>query len=161
MPQEQTHLTLARAQFSTTGLAVLDSLLLANADPTLWPSAQQEMLGRFSQRSLIAAFYTTHPTSVFFEFRVDGGGYVGVARSLINIEARIEELTGLKASGIKTFIPGSTLHAETSRIPELRTSVNDEFLGFNADDFEKSLPRHDCHVRREGMAKLARYRALQ
>lgn len=161
MKKESRHLNIARAQFAATGLTVLDSSILAAADPTQWPSVQEEMFGRLSQKSLIASLYTSHPTAIFFEFRVSGGGYVGMARSLINIEDRIEALLGVAASSIKTFVPGSTLHAETSRIPEMKQPECDEFAEFNAEKFEQSLPRHDCHLRREGLERLARYRARQ
>jgi hypothetical protein len=161
MKKESRHLNIARYQFAATGLTVLDSSILATADPTQWPSVQQEMLERLAQKSLIASLYTSHPTAIFFEFRVSGGGYVGMTRSLVNIEDRIESLIGVKASGIKTFTPGSTLHAETSRIPEMKQQDSDEFAAFDPEAFERSLPRHDCHVRHEGIAKLARYRARQ
>lgn len=159
--QQRTHLKIARAQFAATGLTVLDSALLAAADPTLWPSVQEQAFNRLSQKSLIADFFTNHPSATFFEFRVEGGGYVAVARSLVGIEGRVEALIGVRPNSISTFLPGSTLHAETSRIPELRRDKADEFDSFDPEAYERSLPTHDCHLRRVGLEKLERFQKHQ
>lgn len=155
------YLELARLQFATAGLTIMDCELLRRALPSQRASQQEARLSRTSVRELLAAMRVDYPTAKVFEATVGGTAVLGVAWTLNDIERRVEYLTGEPAKSVKEVNPGSLRHRETSRVPEFKKPVVDEFAGFDPVAFEKTIPAHDCHLRREGLAKIERYKALR
>lgn len=148
---------LVRLQLAASGLAVLHTDTLYAAMPALWSSRQEAKLNTVSLAEIVGTVMTEYPTATFFEFNAEGVPMLGVARTLDQIEQRLEWLTGRAAKSVKPVQPGSLTHRENTRIPELKQPVVDEFANFNQDDFIKTLPTWSCATRAEGILKLQRF----
>ena len=148
---------LVRLQLAASGLAVLHTDTLYAAMPALWSSRQEAMLNAVPLAEIVGAVMTEYPTATFFEFNAEGVPMLGVARTLDQIEQRLEWLTGRAAKSVKPVQPGSLTHRENTRITELKQPVVDEFAGFDLEAFIKTLPTWSCATRAEGILKLQRY----
>ena len=143
------------------GLAILDSALLYEQFPSQWAARQAALLDGVHPLTLVHALKAAQPGLIFAEFELQGRRVLAATRSLVNIEDRVEALTGHRPSGIKEVNPTTAKFLENTRIAEVKKPIKPEFPpDFDPVAFERDVPAHDCHVRREMLAKLERWQKL-
>ncbi|MFM2005058.1 MAG: hypothetical protein RLZZ09_713 [Pseudomonadota bacterium] len=144
-----------------TGLSVLDTSMLYEMFPSQWASSQAALLDGVNPLKLVHALKAQQPGLTFIECDLNGKRVLVAMRSLVNIEDRLEALTGHRPSAIKEVQPTTTRFLENTRIPEVKKPVEPEFPpDFDAIAFERDIPAHDCHVRRQMLARLERWQKL-
>lgn len=118
-------------------------------------------MGGDNVRSILTALMVDFPTASFFEAKLGEKVVIGLARTLADIEQRLEWLTGLKATAVKPIAqPLSAIHQETTRVPAVTQEAPDEFANFDLDEHIASMPRHPCANRYAALDKLERYWTL-
>jgi hypothetical protein len=143
------------------GAAVLDTTMLFEMFPSRWPSSQAALLDGVHPLKLVHALKAQQPSLKFIECDLQERRVLVAVRSLVNIEDRLEALTGHRPSAIKEVQPTTTRFIENTRVPEIKKPVEPEFpAGFDPIAFEKEIPAHECHARRQGLAKLERWQKL-
>ena len=155
--REKSLTRIAREQLQNGGLTILDADLLYQAEPTQWASRQEALMQAERPAKILGTLRVSHPRAICFEADIGGAATLGIARSLIDIERRVEALTGLFCKAVKEIDPGSVRHQETSRVTAIRQVEADEFDGFAPASFTRTLPRWPCANRADGLAKLERY----
>jgi len=144
-----------------SGLAILDTNLLYEQLPAQWPSRQSAMLDGVHPLRLVHTLKASQPSLMFIECELSGRRVLAATRSLVNIEDRVEALTGHRPSGIKEVNPTAAKFLENTRVPEVKKPIEPEFQAdFDPVAFERDIPAHECHVRREMLAKLERWQKL-
>lgn len=155
---KKSHLAVARQQMTAAGLTVLDREVLYAASPSVWTSTREALLGGDSVRSMLSVLMVEFPTASFFEAKLGERAVIGLARTLLDIEKRLEWLTGQQATAVKLIAqPLSAVHQERTRVPAIKQEESDEFAGFELDEHIASMPRHQCHNRQTSLDKLERY----
>lgn len=144
-----------------TGLAVLDTTMLYEMFPSQWASSQGALLDGVHPLKLVHALQAQQPNLTIIECDLQARRVLVAVRSLGNIEDRLEALTGHRPSAIKEVQPTTTRFLENTRVPEVKKPVEPEFPpDFDPIAFEKEIPAHECHARRQMLAKLERWQKL-